>query len=114
MAARPVVAITESGLAPAEDERVLREAGPDAVRLRASSEDGLVAAHARIPADALIVHGPPVTAASKETGHAEPGSGGHAAIWRGGQHDPGQVIAGSASPGQPATAAGHDTRPARQ
>ena len=37
------------------DERVLREAGLDSVRLQASTEDGLIAALARVPADALIV-----------------------------------------------------------
>ena len=63
MAARPVVAITDSDLASAEDERVLREAGLDAVRLQASTEDGLVAALAQVPADALIVQWAPVTAA---------------------------------------------------
>ncbi|HEY1346715.1 MAG TPA: C-terminal binding protein, partial [Streptosporangiaceae bacterium] len=61
MAARPVVAITDSDLASTEDERVLREAGMDAVRLQATTEDGLVAALSKVPADALIVQWAPVT-----------------------------------------------------
>ena len=63
MAARPTVAITDSDLASTEDERVLREAGLTAVRLQASTEDGLIAALSRLPADALIVQWAPVTAA---------------------------------------------------
>ena len=63
MAARPTVAITDSDLASTEDERVLREAGLTAVRLQASTEDGLIAALSRRPADALIVQWAPVTAA---------------------------------------------------
>ena len=63
MAARPTVAITDSDLASTEDERVLREAGLTAVRLQASGEDGLIAALAQVPADALIVQWAPVTAA---------------------------------------------------
>ena len=63
MAARPTVAITDSDLASTEDERVLREAGLTAVRLQATTEDGLIAALAQIPADALIVQWAPVTAA---------------------------------------------------
>jgi hypothetical protein len=55
MAARPTVAITDSDLASTEDERVLREAGLDAVRLQAGGEDGLIAALSQVPADALIV-----------------------------------------------------------
>ena len=55
MAAPPTVAITDSDLASTEDERVLREAGLTAVRLQASGEDGLIAALAQVPADALIV-----------------------------------------------------------
>ena len=47
MAARPTVAITDSDLASTEDERVLREAGLTAVRLQASTEDGLIAALSR-------------------------------------------------------------------
>src|SRR5215471_10288515 len=63
MAAPPTVVITDSDLASTEDERVLREAGLTAVRLQASTEDGLIAALAQIPADALIVQWAPVTAA---------------------------------------------------
>jgi D-3-phosphoglycerate dehydrogenase / 2-oxoglutarate reductase len=63
MAARPTVAITDSDLASTEDEGVLREAGLTAVRLQASGEDGLIAALAQVPADALIVQWAPVTAA---------------------------------------------------
>jgi D-3-phosphoglycerate dehydrogenase len=63
MAARPTVAITDSDLASTEDERVLREAGLTVVRLQASGEDGLIAALAQVPADALIVQWAPVTAA---------------------------------------------------
>src|SRR5215470_12908400 len=63
MAAPPTVAITDSDLASTEDERVLREAGLTAVRLQATTEDGLIAALARVPADALIVQWAPVTAA---------------------------------------------------
>src|SRR5262245_17966662 len=63
MAVRPMVAITDSDLASTEDERVLREAGLDSVRLQASTEDGLIAALARVPADALIVQWAPVTEA---------------------------------------------------
>jgi D-3-phosphoglycerate dehydrogenase len=61
MAARPVVAITDSDLASTEDERVLREAGLDAVRLQATTEDGLVVALSKVPAGALIVQWAPVT-----------------------------------------------------
>ena len=63
MAAPPTVAITDSDLASTEDERVLREAGLTAVRLQATTEDGLIAALAQVPADALIVQWAPVTAA---------------------------------------------------
>src|SRR5262249_7015704 len=62
MAAPPTVAITDSDLASTEDERVLREAGLTAVRLQATTEDGLIAALAQVPADALIVQWAPVTA----------------------------------------------------
>src|SRR5215468_10098490 len=63
MAAPPTVAITDSDLASTEDERVLREAGLTAVRLQATSEDGLIGALSQISADALIVQWAPVTAA---------------------------------------------------
>src|SRR5437016_2216482 len=75
MAARPTVAITDSDLASTEDERVLREAGLTAVRLQASTEDGLIAALSRLPADALIVQWAPVTAAVLDP-HAAPAPGG--------------------------------------
>src|SRR5262249_1339567 len=72
MAAPPTVAITDSDLASTEDERVLREAGLTAVRLRASGEDGLIAALSQIPADALIVQWAQVTAAGLDPAPRRP------------------------------------------
>ena len=63
MDGRPTVAITDSDLASHADEDVLREAGITAVRLHATTEDGVIAALSQIPADALIVQWAPVTGA---------------------------------------------------
>jgi D-3-phosphoglycerate dehydrogenase / 2-oxoglutarate reductase len=63
MAGRPQVVITDSDLASTADERVLREGGMAAVRLAVRTEEELVAALARIRADALIVQWAPVSAA---------------------------------------------------
>jgi len=63
MTQRPQVVITDSDLASTADERVLRAAGLDAVRLAARTEDDLIAALARTRADALIVQWAPVTGA---------------------------------------------------
>lgn len=63
MTERPQVVITDSDLVSTADERVLRGAGLDAVRLAARTEDDLIAALARTRADALIVQWAPVTGA---------------------------------------------------
>jgi phosphoglycerate dehydrogenase-like enzyme len=63
MAGPPQVVITDSDLASAADEQVLREGGFATVRLAARTEADLVAALARTRADALIVQWAPVTAA---------------------------------------------------
>ena len=63
MDGRPTVAITDSDLASRADEDVLREAGVTVVRLHATTEHGVIAGLAEVPADALIVQWAPVTAA---------------------------------------------------
>jgi D-3-phosphoglycerate dehydrogenase len=63
MAGRPQVVITDSDLGSTADERVLRESGLGAVRLAVRTEEELVAALARVAAEALIVQWAPVTAA---------------------------------------------------
>jgi D-3-phosphoglycerate dehydrogenase len=62
MSAPATVVITDSDLASRADEDVLREAGIIAVRLRASTEDDVIAGLSQVPADALIVQWAPVTA----------------------------------------------------
>jgi len=63
MSELPTVAITDSDLASRADEDVLREARITVVRLHATTEDGVIAGLAEVPADALIVQWAPVTSA---------------------------------------------------